>query len=107
MKLEEWEYVCDKCDGEGVWCNKDKCKCPKLCYDYQTGSKEGNHCLCPKCKGWGKVDFITNIVGKKKVNNLIWNVNGIKIWGQKPVKRLTNADIIGDSIVTRLLKGEN
>lgn len=79
MTLKEWEYVCDKCNGTGLWCKKDDKDCIidlRHCDSYMIGTKEGNRCMCPKCEGWGKVDFITNIVGKKKVNNL-------KIWGQR------------------------
>lgn len=45
FKLEEWEMVCDKCEGRGT------------SWIYTTP--------CSKCQGKGKVDWIENIVGKK------------------------------------------
>jgi DnaJ-class molecular chaperone len=45
LKLEEWEVVCNKCEGSGK------------SWIYTTP--------CTKCQGKGKVDWIENIVGKK------------------------------------------
>jgi hypothetical protein len=53
MKLESWEVICDKCNGDSFVDIGDK--------NYSV--------VCPKCIGDGKLDFIENITGKKK---LIW-----------------------------------
>ena len=53
FKLEEWETVCNKCDGGGSFPKKFA----KLEDPYYS--------ICSKCQGEGKVDWIENIVGRK------------------------------------------
>ena len=55
LVLEEYEIVCDKCSGEG------------------TIPVEGTRfCTnCPKCLGDGKIDWIENIVGKRRVKDIL------------------------------------
>ena len=67
MKLEEWEEECNQCDGTGIWCNSDKCKCHEFlnCAYYTEGIDLGIPCMCHKCKGTGKVDFIKQIIGQR------------------------------------------
>lgn len=82
MDLEEWEEICDKCDGTGVWCNDKYSSCSYIdnillspCYN--IGSKPSNPCICPKCQGVGKLDFIEKIVGKRskfKSFSISWNI---------------------------------
>jgi len=48
MKLGPGEMICPKCDGEPVF------------------KKDGAMAVCGKCWGSGKLDFVENVVGKKK-----------------------------------------
>ena len=57
MKLEKGEIICDKCKGSGISSNK---KIPKIKY------------FCPKCLGFGKLDWIENITGSK--NNMFFKI---------------------------------
>ena len=50
MKLEEWEVVCYRCNG----------KTSTLLDKY------GKRITCPKCYGEGKLDWIENVIGKRK-----------------------------------------
>ena len=45
IKLEEGEVICKKCNGEEY-----------IGKDFR---------ICPKCNGLGKLDWITDIMGKK------------------------------------------
>ncbi len=70
MNIEEWEEECDKCCGSGIWCNERNEECSfksniTLASCYNVGNDWDNPCICPKCKGVGKIDFIEKIVGKK------------------------------------------
>lgn len=65
--IEDWEEICDKCKGSGDWCglhniilNPQDCKLSLECSE---------SCICPKCRGTGKLDFIEKIVGKKGLNH--------------------------------------
>jgi len=49
-ELEVWEIICDKCHG--------------------FGKKPGTRLVCKKCGGEGKLDWVENIVGKRK--NFSW-----------------------------------
>jgi RecJ-like exonuclease len=48
-ELEVWEIICDKCHG--------------------FGKKPGTNLVCRKCGGEGKLDWIENVVGKRKKNS--------------------------------------
>ncbi len=52
MKIEETEVICDKCEGEG--------------YQMFGGPAYRSRIMCRKCDGKGKLDWVTNIVGKPK-----------------------------------------
>ena len=51
MKLEEYEEICPRCQGQGLISNI-------------LSSAHGLPCL--KCRGTGKLDWLENIFGKKK-----------------------------------------
>jgi len=57
MKLEEYEIICPKCNGSGLDQTRD-----------QTGI---NKYHCQKCNGTGRLDWIENIIGKRKRSKLI------------------------------------
>jgi hypothetical protein len=53
-KLKDYEEVCDQCNGLGLTkYDDDEFNCISSSY------------RCPKCFGYGKLDFIEKIVGKK------------------------------------------
>jgi DnaJ-class molecular chaperone len=54
MKIKDYEYICDKCDGLGLVKRK-----------YEEFEFVTKSTTCPKCLGDGKLDFIENITGKK------------------------------------------
>lgn len=54
MKIKEYEYICDECDGLGLVKRKYE--------EFEFVTKSST---CPKCLGDGKLDFIENITGKK------------------------------------------
>jgi hypothetical protein len=54
MKVKEYEYICDECDGLGLVKRK-----------YEEFEFVTKSTTCPKCLGAGKLDFIENITGKK------------------------------------------
>ena len=59
MKLKEGEIICDRCNG----CGDD----PKF-----TGEKNGFTMDCEKCGGWGKINWIERVFGKRlfmRINN--------------------------------------
>jgi len=51
MNLEEDEHICPKCNGNRVVCRK----------------KDDVWIICPFCQGVGKLDWIENVVGKRKM----------------------------------------
>ena len=48
MKLKEYEVVCNKCLGQG------------------NLKKGDQYSPCPKCLGEGKLDWVENVVGKRR-----------------------------------------
>ncbi len=62
MKLKKGEVKCDKCKGKGKIPAKDH---PRVYI-----STEGSLFECPKCFGTGKLDWVENIVGKRKDENI-------------------------------------
>jgi RecJ-like exonuclease len=50
LHLEEWEMLCNKCNGSGD---------DPFSNTFTT--------TCPKCRGAGKVDWLENILGKKRI----------------------------------------
>lgn len=59
MDLNPGEIICDKCNGRGLTYT------PSSKFSI-TGHMSGDQYKCIKCKGTGKLDWIENIVGKKK-----------------------------------------
>jgi len=56
--MNEYErYKCDKCDGTGMYyrCNKNN---------------QAFLSMCPKCDGDGHLDWVENIVGKRRKVNI-------------------------------------
>ena len=53
-KLKDYEEVCDKCNGLGL-----------TKYRSDEFNPMSSSYRCPKCSGFGKLDFIEKIVGKK------------------------------------------
>lgn len=53
-KLKDYEEVCDQCNGLGLTKYRDN--------EFNPMSSSYR---CPKCSGFGKLDFIEKIVGKK------------------------------------------
>jgi len=45
MNLQEYEVICNKCDGEGA---------------IHSDDPQGASVTCPKCDGEGKVDWVSN-----------------------------------------------
>ncbi len=54
MKLKEGEVICDKCNGNG----KSK--------SYHLFLQHTERRECDNCNGEGKLDWIENVVGKKR-----------------------------------------
>jgi len=50
LHLEEWEMLCNECNGSG-----------------DDPSSKTFTTICPKCQGAGKVDWLENILGKKRI----------------------------------------
>ena len=50
LHLEEWEMLCNECNGSG-----------------DDPSSKTFTTVCPKCRGTGKVDWLENILGKKRI----------------------------------------
>jgi len=63
MKLKPGEVKCDQCEGTGF-------------PDNNTNDDMINIFHCEKCDGYGKLDWIEAVLGKK----------GYYIWGQKTLK---------------------
>jgi hypothetical protein len=62
MKIKDYEYICDRCDGLGLVKRK-----------YEEFEVVTKSTTCPKCLGDGKLDFIENITGKKTKSFIIKN----------------------------------
>ena len=72
IKLQKGEVICDKCKGNGLFCIvQSKHITLQYCYNRQCLKTKSecdgfNYQLCPKCNGEGKLDWVENIVGKRK-----------------------------------------
>lgn len=82
LKLEEWEMVCNKCEGcGGTWI----------------------HTVCTKCQGKGKVDWVENIVGRKPESIDTSGSNNVSIGHKVGYCKTTGSDnIIIDALVQQL-----
>lgn len=66
MDLNPGEVLCDRCDGKGNAVVGYK-------IDNIDSTKEFEVLeLCPKCRGWGKLDWIDNVVGHKQSSFTIY-----------------------------------
>jgi len=54
--LKEGEIICPKCDGRGT----------HISYIGDPRDLKVLPIICPKCRGAGKLDWVENVVGKKK-----------------------------------------
>lgn len=72
--LKEGEIICNKCKGEG-----------EIVYDNIFAI------WCSKCRGTGKVDWISNAMNKEV---------GVKIWGQKTLRKYNDEIIISNKGVS-------
>ena len=60
------EYICDKCNGTGNM----KCFKPIELYQFEKNmnmKSSDTYCICSKCKGKGKLNWIENILGVQKL----------------------------------------
>jgi len=83
MDLKLGEVVCDECKGTG--------------YDLEIPKQKNSnpyymkHYNCPKCFGLGKLDWVENIVGKRKSN---LNMSGVPPSDAKPQNINTNNNYV-------------
>ncbi len=67
--LDETEMICDKCNGKGIIP-------PKL-------NSNAWPSICTKCQGDGKVDWISNIMGKPR-NPQIYDTSSFVVYHTSP-----------------------
>jgi len=74
MLLNEGEVICDKCNGTGFW--------------------EKNGLQCYKCLGKGKLDWVTNVMGRRAP--LVIN------WGTSSMSSISSSNKIQDKFIKEM-----
>jgi hypothetical protein len=77
MKLKEEEVICSRCNGNG-WIEEDR---------LSTISKK-LYLPCSKCGGFGRLDWISNVVGRKSTW-LIWRQESFQAYNDSREKHET------------------
>lgn len=78
IKLYEGEVICSRCEG--------------------TGMHDEDKYVCDKCLGEGKLDWVTDIMGRPRTESVLDSVNVRQIMGY--IRKVLNDEVSKDQPVT-------